>query len=227
MIAYLSDMYDSTVVILRRELWKAFYETALMLLISFSVSAAAGGLLGLQLFVGSSQLTAHRRVCGSIIGWIINVVRSIPFIILTVFSLPLTFLITGTKIGPVAAAVPLSMAATAFFARLMESALRGVSPGVIEAAVAQGASLRLIITDVLLVEAAPAIVRGLTITFISLIGFSAMAGMVGGGGVGNLAIQYGYYRYETGVMLFTIITLVAAVQLVQLAGDRLARHLSH
>ena len=144
-----------------------------------------------------------------------------------VFSLPLTFILVGTKIGPIAASVPLSIAAIVFFARLVESALKEVDAGVIEAAIATGASHFLIIKNVLLVEAAPAIVRGITITFINLIGCSAMAGMVGGGGIGNLAIQYGYYRYETGVMIFTIVVLVVIVQLAQLTGDRIAKLLTH
>ena len=112
-------------------------------------------------------------------------------------------------------------------ARLVESSLLEVDEGVLEASVAQGASTYLIVKDVLLVEAAPGLIRALTVTIISLIGFSAMAGMVGGGGIGNLAIQYGYYRYESGVMLFTIILLVAIVQFSQWLGDFIAKRLSH
>lgn len=223
----LVEMYEGTVVILQRELWKAFYETAIMLIISISFSTVVGMVMGLYLYLTSHDFFNKNMIANNVIGWTINIIRSIPFIILVVFTLPFTYLVTGTKIGPVAAAVPLSIAATALFARIVESSLRSVNPGVIEAAFAQGASNGLIIRDVILVEAAPSIVRGITIIFISLIGFSAMAGMVGGGGIGNLAIQYGYYRYETGVMLFTIVTLVIAVQIIQFTGDRIARALTH
>lgn len=223
----LVEMYESTVIILERELWKAFYETGIMLVISIMFSTVVGMAMGLYLYLTSHEYFSKNKIANNTIGWIINIIRSIPFIILVVFSLPFTFLVTGSKIGPVAAAVPLSIAATALFARLVESSLRGVNPGVIEAAFAQGASHGLIVRRVLLVEAAPSIVRGITIIIISLIGFSAMAGMVGGGGVGNLAIQYGYYRYETGVMLFTIVTLVIAVQIIQFIGDRIANAITH
>lgn len=220
-------MLASTLEILSRELSKALYETALMMLISTLISISVGLVMGLYLYLTSEDKFYKNAPVNVVIGTIVNIVRSIPFIILVVFSLPLTFLITGTKIGPIAASVPLSICATVFFARIVEGAFKDVDKGVIEAAFAQGASNFLIIKDVLLVEAAPAIVRGITITFISLIGFSAMAGMVGGGGIGNLAIQYGYYRYETGVMLFTIIALVAIVQIAQLIGDFIAKKLTH
>lgn len=223
----LVGMYDSTVVILERELWKAFYETAIMLVISITFSTVVGMLMGLYLYLTSHEYFNKNKLANNIIGWTVNIIRSIPFIVLVVFSLPLTFLITGSKIGPIAAAVPLSIAATALFARIVESSLRGVNSGVLEAALAQGASNWLIIREVLLVEAAPAIVRGITIITINLIAFSAMAGMVGGGGVGNLAIQYGYYRYETGVMFFIIVTMVIAVQIIQFGGDKIARALEH
>lgn len=144
-----------------------------------------------------------------------------------VFTLPFTFFLVGSKIGPIAASVPMTIWATVFLARLIEGALQEVDPGVIEAALATGASSKLIIRKVLLVESAPAIARGITVVFIALIGASAMAGMVGGGGIGNLAVQYGYYRYETGVMLFTIVILVLIVQLSQYIGDFVARKLTH
>lgn len=223
----LVGMYDSTVVILERELWKAFYETAIMLVISITFSTVVGMIMGLYLYLTSHEYFNKNKLANNIIGWTVNIIRSIPFIVLVVFSLPLTFLITGSKIGPIAAAVPLSIAATALFARIVESSLRGVNSGILEAALAQGASNWLIIREVLLVEAAPAIVRGITIITINLIAFSAMAGMVGGGGVGNLAIQYGYYRYETGVMFFIIVTMVIAVQIIQFGGDKIARALEH
>nr|WP_306705144.1 methionine ABC transporter permease [Succinivibrio dextrinosolvens] len=199
-----------------------------MIGISFSLSLVFGLALGFVLYLTSGKTFFERTISlNKTVSAFINIIRSIPFIILVVFSLPLTFILVGTKIGPIAASVPLSIAAIVFFARLVESALKEVDAGVIEAAIATGASHFLIIKNVLLVEAAPAIVRGITITFINLIGCSAMAGMVGGGGIGNLAIQYGYYRYETGVMIFTIVVLVVIVQLAQLTGDRIAKLLTH
>ncbi|WP_412556285.1 methionine ABC transporter permease [Succinivibrio dextrinosolvens] len=214
--------------ILQNEFLKSIYETALMIGISFSLSLIFGLALGFVLYLTSGKTFFEKTISlNKTVSAFINIIRSIPFIILVVFSLPLTFILVGTKIGPIAASVPLSIAAIVFFARLVESALKEVDAGVIEAAIATGASHSLIIRNVLLVEAAPAIVRGITITFINLIGCSAMAGMVGGGGIGNLAIQYGYYRYETGVMIFTIVVLVVIVQLAQLTGDRIAKLLTH
>ncbi len=129
----------------------------------------------------------------------------------------------GTSIGPQAASVPLSIASIAFFARISEGAFNEVDKGVLEAAVASGAKIRLILTDVLIVEALPSLIRGVTVTLVSLIGFSAMAGIVGGGGIGDLAIRYGYYRYETGVMISTVIILVVVVQAIQFIGDAFAK----
>ncbi len=223
-----SQLLESTLNILQNEFLKSIYETALMIGISFSLSLVFGLALGFVLYLTSGKTFFEKTISlNKTVSAFINIIRSIPFIILVVFSLPLTFILVGTKIGPIAASVPLSIAAIVFFARLVESALKEVDAGVIEAAIATGASHFLIIRNVLLVEAAPAIVRGITITFINLIGCSAMAGMVGGGGIGNLAIQYGYYRYETGVMIFTIVVLVVIVQLAQLTGDRIAKLLTH
>lgn len=223
-----SQLLESTINILQNEFLKSIYETALMIGISFSLSLIFGLALGFVLYLTSGKTFFEKTISlNKTVSAFINIIRSIPFIILVVFSLPLTFVLVGTKIGPIAASVPLSIAAIVFFARLVESALKEVDAGVIEAAIATGASHALIIRNVLLVEAAPAIVRGITITFINLIGCSAMAGMVGGGGIGNLAIQYGYYRYETGVMIFTIVVLVVIVQLAQLTGDRIAKLLTH
>ncbi|MBU3844887.1 MAG: ABC transporter permease [Candidatus Anaerobiospirillum pullicola] len=220
-------MWASTLTILEREFGKASYETAIMLGISLLLGLIFGLIFGLLLYLSAHESFLNSRKLNVVLGYIVNIVRSIPFIILVVFTLPLTFAITGTKIGPVAAAVPLSICAIAFYARLVEGSLKEVDAGVIEAAIASGASKGLIVREVLLKEAAPGLIRGFTVTFISLIGFSAMSGMVGGGGIGNIAIQYGYYRYETGVMLFTIVVLVLFVQLVQWLGDLWAHRLSH
>lgn len=152
-----------------------------------------------------------------------NIIRSLPFVILLVLLLPFTQWVLGTTIGPTAASVPLSVAAIAFYARLVEGALCEVDPGIIEASQAFGASPLRIIFGVLLREALPGLLRGLTVTLVSLIGYSAMAGIVGGGGVGDLAIRFGYYRYQTDVMIVTVIALVILVQIVQTLGDRFSR----
>ena len=219
-------MLDATLEILSREFAKAALESTIMLGISTVLGVIFGLICGLVLYLSDHKDFINSRKLNSVLGYIVNVVRSIPFIILVVFTLPFTFALIGTKIGPVAAAVPLSICAIAFYARLVEGSLKEVDAGVIEAAIASGASKSLIIKDVLLVEAAPGLIRGFTVTFISLIGFSAMSGMVGGGGIGNIAIMYGYYRYETGVMLFVIVFLVLFVQLVQYLGDKWANNLS-
>ncbi|MCK0526028.1 methionine ABC transporter permease [Anaerobiospirillum sp. NML120449] len=219
-------MLEETLQILDREFAKAAWETTIMLGISLILGVVFGLICGLVLYLSSHKDFINSKSINSVLGYIINVVRSIPFIILVVFTLPLTFALIGSKIGPIAAAVPLSICAIAFYARLVEGSLKEVDPGVLEAALASGASKSLIVRDVLLVEAAPGLIRGFTVTFISLIGFSAMSGMVGGGGIGNIAILYGYYRYETGVMIFVIVLLVLFVQLVQWLGDKWANGLS-
>ncbi len=223
----MNELISSTVTILQNELYKAIYETLIMLAISFSLSLTCGTVLGFVLYLTTNGHSVKSKIVNKVTSALVNFIRSIPFIILVVFTLPFTFFLVGTKIGPIAASVPLAITATVFLARLVEIALAEVDKGVLEAAYACGASESLIIRRVLLVEAAPAILRGITVTFISLIGFSAMAGMVGGGGIGNLAVQYGYYRYETGIMIFTIVFLVIIVQIAQHVGDFLAKKLSH
>lgn len=209
---------------LGEDLYKAFGETALMVGVS-SFFAIVGGLpLGFLLYVSDRQLFWRNRWTNAVGGFVVNIVRSVPFVILLVMLLPFTQFVLGTTIGPAAASVPLSVAAIAFYARLVQSALYEVDPGVIEAAQAFGASPARILGVVLFREALPGFLRGLTITLISLIGYSAMAGIVGGGGVGDLAIRFGYYRYQTNVMLVTVLVLIVLVQLVQILGDRLADH---
>ena len=160
------------------------------------------------------------------LGAIINAARSTPFIILMVAIIPFTRLIVGTSIGTNAAIVPLTIAAAPFVARIVESALKEVDAGLIEAAQAMGASPSQIILKVLIPEAMPSIVLGLTLTVISLIGYSAMAGAIGGGGLGDLAIRYGYQRFRADVMLATVVILIALVQMVQSSGDYFAHKLN-
>lgn len=205
------------------DLTKAFGETFYMIAISLTLSVFIGVPLGLLLYVTDNGLFAKNRFVNILSGLAVNVTRSTPFVILLVLVLPLTQRLLGTTIGPIAASVPLSIAAIAFYARLVQSSLLEVDKGVIEAAISMGASPRMIIVDVLLSEGLPGLLRGLTITAVSLIGYSAMAGIVGGGGVGDLAIRFGYYRYQTDVMVITVVVLVILVQLVQTFGDVFAK----
>lgn len=205
------------------ELWpeilKAFGQTMYMIGISLAVAIIIGLPLGIILFVTDRGLFLENRVIKGILGFIVNMVRSIPFIILLVALLPLTQLIVGSRIGPEAASVSLSVAAIPFFARIVETSLREIDKGVIEAAVAVGATPWMIIKDVLLPEAKSSIVQGITMTIISLVAYSAMAGVVGGGGIGDLAIRFGYYRYDDTIMIVTVVILIVLVQIVQQLGD--------
>lgn len=213
---------DSTLEILREELGKAIMDSLNMIGVAIILSIIIGGILGLILYLTSSRLFFKNRIINMVAGVLINIVRSLPFVILLVVLIPFTKILVGSSIGPKAAAVPLTIASIAFFARLAESAFNEVDKGILEAAIASGAKVRLILFEVLLVEAFPGIVRAITVTLVSLIGYSAMAGIVGGGGIGDLAIRYGYYRYETGVMLVTVIILIGLVQIIQFVGDKFA-----
>jgi D-methionine transport system permease protein len=205
------------------DLWKAFGETFQMVGVSLLLAVVAGVPLGLLLYVTDRGLFLESRLVNAVAGGVVNVIRSIPFVILLVLVLPLTQALLGTTIGPAAASVPLAIAAVAFYARLVHASLAEIDPGVVEAALAAGASPLQIVRHVLLPEALPGLLRGFTITAVSLIGYSAMAGIVGGGGVGDLAIRFGYYRYETKVMVVTVALLIVLVQVVQSAGDAAAR----
>jgi len=207
------------------ELWTAIGQTLLMLGIGLSAAVLLGGPLGVLLFLLGPGQSLERPALFGAISWLVNTVRSFPFIILLVALVPLTRLIAGTSIGPVAAAVPLSLAAIPYFARLVEQNLRDVPRGVIEAAHAMGASEWQIVRRVLLVEARSGLVLGLTVLAISFLSYSAVAGVVGGGGIGDLAIRYGYYRFQTDVMVLTVAILIVIVQLIQFAGNGIARRL--
>ena len=208
---------------LTQALIKAFSETTEIVLASLVISVVLGGLIGLLLFMTSNPLFTKNRVVNQIVGLIINITRSIPFIILLVLLLPFTRLVIGTTIGSTSVIVPLSVAAIAFYARLAEASFSDVSHGVLEAAVASGSKLFYIIIHVLIPEALPQLIKNITVTAISLIGYSAMAGTVGGGGVGDLAIRYGYQRYQTEVMIICVILLILIVQALQIIGDYAAK----
>lgn len=209
------------------ELWPeiqtAFFQTLTMIGISLAVALIVGLPLGILLFITDRGLFLENRPVNTVIGFIVNIVRSIPFIILLVALIPLTKFITGTTIGPIAASVSLSVAAIPFFARIVENSLREIDKGVIEAAIAVGATPWMIIKDVLLPEAKASIIQGVTLTIISLVAYSAMAGVVGGGGIGDLAIRFGYYRYDNTIMIVTVVILIVLVQLIQQAGDYTAK----
>lgn len=209
------------------ELWPeiqtAFFQTLTMIGISLSVALIVGLPLGILLFITDRGLFLENRPVNSAVGFVVNIVRSIPFIILLVALIPLTKFITGTTIGPIAASVSLSVAAIPFFARIVETSLREIDKGVIEAAIAVGATPWMIIKDVLLPEAKASIIQGVTLTIISLVAYSAMAGVVGGGGIGDLAIRFGYYRYDNTIMIVTVVILIVLVQLIQQAGDYTAK----
>ena len=200
-------------------------------LIMVGISGLVGGLLGVPLGV-FLRLTDDGGVLengpvNKLVGWLVNAVRSTPFIILLVAIIPFTRLITGSSIGTAAAVVPLTIAAAPFVARLVEAAMREVDHGLVEAAQAMGATTSQIVWKVLLPEALPGIVAGLTITFVSLTGYSAMAGAIGGGGLGDLGIRYGYQRFLPEIMLAVVLVLIFFVQAVQSLGDWAVRKLSH
>lgn len=213
------------IVAILPELWIALGQTLLMLVIGLGCAVLVGGPLGIWLFLLGPGQSLDNRALFAVVGWLVNLVRSFPFIILLVALVPFTRALTGTSIGPVAAAVPLSFAAIPYFARLVEQNLREVSRGVIEAAQAIGASDLQIVTRVLLTEARSGLVLALTVLAISFLSYSAVAGVVGGGGIGDLAIRYGYYRFQTDVMVLTVAILVVLVQTLQWSGNAIARRI--
>ena len=189
-------------------------------------SVIFGFILAVILTISAEDGLRPNKVVYKILDVIINILRSFPFIILMVFIIPLTRAIVGTSIGKEAAIVPLTFAAAPFVARIIESSLREVDKGVIEAAKSFGASDFQIIFKVMLKEAVPSIVSGLTLTIISIIGYSAMAGTVGGGGLGYLAVSYGYQRFQKDVMIITVIILIIIVQALQMLGNYLYKKLN-
>lgn len=205
----------------------SFWETLVMVAISGLAGAAIGIPLGVFLRLTDRGGVLENAPINKVVGGVVNAVRSTPFIILLVAIIPFTRFITGSSIGTAAAVVPLTLAAAPFVARLVETSLREVDAGLIEAAQAMGASTSQIVFKVLLPEALPGIIAGLTITLVSLVGYSAMAGAIGGGGLGDLGIRYGYQRFLPDVMLAVVLVLVVFVQIVQSLGDWVVRKLSH
>jgi D-methionine transport system permease protein len=204
----------------------ALVETALMVGASGFLSLLLGLPLGLLLVITAPGGISERAGFNRGLGAVINAFRSTPFIILLVALIPFTRFVVGTTIGTVAAIVPLTVAATPYFARIAEMSLREVDRGLIEALRALGASRWQIVREALVPEALPGLVTGFTVTIVTLIGASAMAGAVGAGGLGDLAIRYGYQRFETTIMVGVIVVLIVIVSIIQLAGDFIARRLN-
>ncbi len=205
----------------------SLWETVVMVGASGIVGGLVGIPLGVFLRLTDKGGVLEHGLANKVVGGIVNAVRSTPFIILLVALIPFTRLVTGTSIGTWAAVVPLTLASAPFIARLVETALREVDHGLVEAAQSMGASTWQIVWKVLLPEALTGIVAGLTISFVSLTGYSAMAGAVGGGGLGDLGIRYGYQRFLPDVMLAVVLILIVFVQAIQSLGDWAVRRLSH
>ncbi|MGL5527502.1 MAG: methionine ABC transporter permease [Plesiomonas shigelloides] len=208
-------------------LFKALGETLTMVLVSGAIGLALGIPLGVVLFISKPGQIKEHALLNKALGTVVNIGRSIPFIILIVSIIPLTRLLVGTSIGTMAAVVPLAIGATPFIARLVEGALMEIPSGLVEAARAMGASPLQIIIKVMLPEALPGIINGITITLVTLVGYSAMAGAVGGGGLGDVGIRYGYQRFDGTVMLVVVAILVLLVQIIQSVGERLVRATDH
>lgn len=208
-------------------LFKALGETLTMVLVSGAIGLVLGIPLGVVLFISKPGQIKEHALLNKALGTVVNIGRSIPFIILIVSIIPLTRLLVGTSIGTMAAVVPLAIGATPFIARLVEGALMEIPSGLVEAARAMGASPLQIIVKVMLPEALPGIINGITITLVTLVGYSAMAGAVGGGGLGDVGIRYGYQRFDGTVMLVVVTILVLLVQIIQSVGERLVRATDH
>ena len=207
-------------------LTKALGETIYMVAVSMAIATVLGIPLGVLLHTTSKGQILESPALNRVIGGIVNAIRSIPFIILMVAIIPITGLLVGSAIGTTAAMVPLVIASVPFIGRQVETSLKEVPYGIVEAALSMGATPAQIICRVLLPEAMPSITAQLTTVIIALVGESAMAGAIGGGGLGDLAIRYGYQRFRPDVMIATVVILIVLVQLVQFAGNTLARHLN-
>ncbi len=205
------------------EIGEATVDTLTMLGVSMLFTVLLGLPLGVLLYVSApGQLRARPRLY-TVLSFLVNVLRSLPFVILLIVLMPFTLLVVGTSIGVAGAIVPLVVGAAPFFARLVENVLREVDHGVIEASQSMGARLSHIVFKVLLPEALPGLIGAATVTAVALVGYTAMSGVIGGGGLGDLAVRYGYQRFQTEVMVVTVVLLLALVQGVQSAGDRLVR----
>lgn len=212
-------------ILLLPDLQKAIIETLTMLSIGLSISIFFGGIIGVFLYLWGQERLLKNHFMHFFVGGVVNIIRSFPFVILMIAVSPFARLAVGSSIGPIAATVPLSIAGIAYFARLVEIALQDVSKGTIEAAQSMGATLPKIVFSVLIPEARVGLVLAVTTLAISYLSYSAAAGIIGGGGVGDLAIRYGYYRFQTNIMITTVLFLVIFVQIIQMLGNAISRRL--
>lgn len=208
-------------------LLEATWETIYMVAVAGIVGFAVGIPLGVILHISKKGGLAENTRLNTILGAVVNIGRSVPFLVLMVAIIPVTKLLVGTFIGTTAAIVPLTIGAIPFVARLIEGALLEVPGGLVEAAQSMGATTTQIITKVLLPEALPTIINAVTITLVTLVSYSAMAGTVGGGGLGDVAIRYGFHRYDVGIMAVTVVMLIILVQIIQSIGDAVVRRVDH
>ena len=208
------------------EIWLASVDTFWMLGGSLLFTVVLGLPLGVLLFLTGPRQMFEQKAVYTLLSLVVNILRSLPFIILLIVMIPLTVLITGTSLGVAGAIPPLVVGATPFFARLVETALREVDKGIIEATQAMGASTRQIIWNALLPEARPGIIAAITVTAITLVSYTAMACVGVAGGLGDLAIRFGYQRFQTDVMVVTVVMLLILVQILQTVGDKLVVHFS-
>ena len=209
------------------EIGRASWDTLLMLGGSMALTVLFGVPLGVLLYLSGKGRLAANPVLNAGLSLIVNILRSVPFIILLIVMLPVTVMLVGTSLGVAGAIPPLVVGAAPFYARLVETALREVDKGVVEASQAMGASTFQIVTRALLPEALPGIIAGATVTAIALVSYTAMAGVVGAGGLGDLAIRFGYQRFQTDVMVVTVVLLLVLVQALQMLGDRMVAAVSH
>lgn len=209
------------------EILRATRDTLLMLGGAMALTVVFGIPLGVLLYLSGKGRLAANPVLNGVLSLVVNILRSVPFIILLIVMLPVTVLLVGTSLGVAGAIPPLVVGAAPFYARLVETALREVDKGVVEATQAMGGSTFQIVTRALLPEAMPGIIAGATVTAIALVSYTAMAGVVGAGGLGDLAIRFGYQRFQTDVMVVTVVLLLVLVQILQMIGDRLVARVSH
>ena len=209
------------------EILRATRDTLLMLFGAMALTVVFGIPLGVLLYLSGKGRLAANPVLNGLLSLVVNILRSVPFIILLIVMLPVTVLLVGTSLGVAGAIPPLVVGAAPFYARLVETALREVDKGVVEATQAMGGSTFQIVTRALLPEAMPGIIAGATVTAIALVSYTAMAGVVGAGGLGDLAIRFGYQRFQTDVMVVTVVLLLVLVQILQMIGDRLVAKVSH
>jgi D-methionine transport system permease protein len=209
------------------EIGQATLDTLSMLGGSMVLTVVLGLPLGVILFLTGKGQMLQNRAANGVLSLVINILRSVPFVILLIVMIPLTVALVGTSLGVAGAIPPLVVGAAPFFARLVETALREVDKGVIEASFAMGAKRRQVVLGALLPEAMPGLIAAATVTAIALVSYTAMAGVVGAGGLGDLAIRFGYQRFQTDVMVVTVVLLLVLVQVLQMVGDVVVRRVSH